>query len=405
MFRLIRSSGVWVTVGLFGSSLLSFAFQGLASHQLSDADFGSLSSAYLVATGISGFTSAGAQNAMLHLIKAQGEERSRIADAFMQVWLINSIFIALFCLAVAPFVRTLDSLCLFFVFSFNSFLAIFTITAAASQSTDDFRSVSGNMIGLEVIKLLALLLLLALHVELVIDKVYAGLGAFFFCICLVRALFIVLHARRFSGLSYMRIIQLGLPYSIAGLFFLLYYRSSVIVLNFLGLQEDAGALSLIYLFLGAILILPAGFSQRFFLGRWHSILKEERARFSRELLAQTVFAFMLAAPVAGVWAYGADSIIAHIYGNRYAAAREYAPLFALILLIRMTSIPVQAATSVSDLRWFKTAVIGVAAGISVITCGALAGRLGMLGAFYSGLAAEAFLAGGLLVLALQRSRL
>lgn len=394
-----RHSALWVLVGTIVAAGLSFLFQGYLSFVLTDSEFGTISTTIVWAVALSLFASAGVQNVMLDFIKGRKDDPDAVVSAFRRLWIAHCAlsFLIVTAIALIPGGPTRSA---FFLTSFSMALSLFSILGADRQSHDDFRGVSAYLIAPEVAKIsaIAIALIFALRG---IEDIYLGFAWVFTAIA--AGTFACGHRRDKwrAGPSYFTLLRAGFPYAISSMMFMVYYRSALMVLLANGQSEEAGSLAIIYLFMTAILLLPIAYSQRFLLGRWHAIDRNDTETFVKEVKRQLVNVLAFSAPIALIWVLSSSRILKLIYADRYADAQLYSQWFALIFLLRSVSLPLETACSIDALKWAKTMGFAAAAVVTLIGSLVLIPSLGLMGAFWAGLAAEVALA---LILVLSIAR-
>jgi O-antigen/teichoic acid export membrane protein len=387
-----RQSAFWVAIGTLVASFLSLAFQAYLAAFLDDADFGAAS--IVVAVALAVFLSLGSQNYLLDSVKRRGLESRPILASYLRLWALT---LGLFIAASVGTSLFLPSFYKQFAFigSLTLLIALFTILGSARQSVDDFRGVGFYLVSPEVAKCLAVLVVVVLNVA-TLSGVYFVMAISFTFISL-GALAIPAIWRSYGATpKWTSIATFGLPYALSGLLFMAYYRSTIVVFSSFGMLDEAGSLAIIYLFMTAILLLPTTYSQRFLLGRWHSIPRNEPTQFSRELKRQVTLILLLTVPMGIVWFVISPWIIELLYSGRYSLAGVWAPWFAVVFVIRSVCIPMQTAASIGELKWHKTWVVSGAGLTAIVVSIVFANTLGFASSLIAGLAAEGFLCVGLL---------
>lgn len=391
--RLARTSPLWVAVGTVGASALSFLFQGYLSLMLSDSAFGVISSAIVVAVALSFFSSFGAQNVMLDFVKKKSADSSTILVQFMRIWMLTyavAFAAGVLVLALAPglFEKYM------FVSTMMLVLALFAILGSNRQSVDDYRGVCLFLVAPEFAKLVAVGVAYVFGAR-DLARAYLTFGLVFLAMATVVLLARPLWRRRAVAPPARTLVALGFPYAVSSLLFMVYYRSTLVIFSAHGKLEEAGSLAIVYLFMTAILLVPTSYSQRYLLGRWHTIPQSETAAFRSELARQIRAILIFGVPIAIGWFLFSQPTLELIYGERYTLARAYAPWFAVIFLIRSVCIPLQAASSIDEMKWRKTWVVLAAALVTLVLSTALADPLGLVGALISGIVAESVLVVGM----------
>lgn len=376
-----------------GASAFSFLFQGFLSLMLTDSAFGAISSAIVTAVGLSFFAAFGAQNVMLDFVKKRGLPEQIILLRFCHLWVIIyalTLVLGLALLAVHP-EAVAEYL---FVTGLILVLALFAIFAAARQSTNNFRGVCLYLIAPEFAKLVAIGVVACLGIRELVGT-YFAFGVTFFGMASLALLMPGVWIRWEPAATYRGLVVTGFPYAVAGLLFMVYYRASLVIFVAYGLREEAGSLAIVYLFMTAILLVPTSYSQRYLLGGWHAIQRDDTALFRSQLYRQIRSILIFSVPIAILWLLLSNPLLSFIYGERYSLARIYAPWFAIVFLIRAICIPLQAATSLNEMKWPKTGVV-LAAAVTTLALSALLARpLGLTGALLSGIATELVLTLGM----------
>lgn len=380
-----RHSAIWVLAGTVVAAATSFAFQAYLSLALPDADFGAIASLIVWAVALAVLSSTGVENVMLDAVKGQKRKPQVMLGAFRHLWLVHCC-VAYLAVALVGLLFRDQALPAFFLASFAMLLSLFAILSASRQCQDDFRGVCGFMVAPEAAKLAAVGVAVALGLG-GLDGFYLGLGTAFTILAVTTVGIGMRRGSLARGPRYLDLVRAGLPYAISSVMFMIYYRSALLVLAAQGQLEEAASLAIIFLFMAAILLLPTAYSQRFLLGRWHTIGGDATA-FAAEIKLQLVRMLIFSAPITLIWILASQPVLEFIYGSRYAGAQAYAMWFAAIFLLRALSLPLLTASSIQPLKWGKTAGIVLAAAITALGSVLLTPRLGIEGAFWAGVAAE-----------------
>jgi Membrane protein involved in the export of O-antigen and teichoic acid len=387
-----RTNSAWIAIGTIGAAAISFLFQGILSVVLTDADFGLMTSSLILGLSFSVLLSMGAQDVTLHLVKVEKLNPRKVLACYRKAWVLHSI-VPVTTSAAGFMVFGNAASAFFFISTFSALISLFVIHTAARQSRDDFFGVGSLLMAVEALKLAAVGFTAAVF-RPNLDNLYLICGCIFCTIVVAKGIWACSHWRNEcpNRLRYGDILSLGLPYAIAGLLFMAYYRVSIVVLSSLGMQDEAGSLSVIYLFLGAILLLPTSYSQKFLQGRWHSIAAADGVGCGVEMRRQYRLIMIFVAPFALAWYLFAEQMLGLLYPDRYQLAAEHARWFALVLVLRCICIPLQGASSVAGLRWKKMVAVLVAAFATFSASLVLAPVIGFLSGLAAALVAETIFA-------------
>lgn len=394
--RLSFGGRAWVALGTIGAAALSFAFQAYLSFVLSDSQFGAVSASIVTAVALAVLIAYGAQNVMLDWSKRRHNPLRPMLTVYLRVW-VGTLVVAAFIAAALALLSPEVLPEYFFIASMTLLLGLISILGAERQSRDDFRSVSLTLLAPEVIKCLAVVLVFATGAR-TLTSVYGIMGAAFTVVCVTAIFLPALWRRPTGGPTLSHVLRSGFPYALSGVMFMFYYRATLVVFSLFHMLDAGGSLAIIYLFMTAVLLLPTTYSQRYLLGKWHSIPQNKPNRFRRELRRQLRSILLFTLPIAILWFAFAPQILDLLYSDRYQLAHQWASWFAIVFVMRSLSIPLQAAASVGPLRWGKTFVIVGAAATTIGAAALLAQPLGFASAFVSAIAAESVLSIGLLVI-------
>lgn len=391
-----RFSPIWVATGTVVASVLSLLFQTYLSLFLSDADFGAVSASIVIAVALAVLLALGSQNLMLDSVKRRGLHGAPILTSYLRLWL--AVLVVLVAVAVVVSLTAPSRFGEFgFICSLTLLLALLTILGSERQSVDDFRGVGAYLVAPELAKCLAVVVVVILGVR-ELSGVYLTLAIVLSVGSVAALLLPSLWRRSPTAPSWASIAVFGLPYALSGLLFMAYYRATVVIFSAFGHLDEAGSLAIIYLFMTAILLLPMTYSQRYLLGRWHAISRNDPARFRKEITRQVSSILLFTAPLGIAWFLLSPWLLEVLYSERYELARAWAPWFAIVFVIRSVSIPLQSAASVGELRWLKTWVVAAAAATTIVLSVVLITPLGFASAFVAGVAAEVVLCGGLILI-------
>lgn len=369
---------LWVQFGTLLAAILSVGFQLILSLRLSDEAFGESSVVFILGSVAGLALALGSQNVALNLIIAKGWRVERYYSSYLRY------FAAFFGVGLLSAVLA---------FGFNSrlwyagstalamavLLAGLTIIGSGGQAVGKFRVVA---LAVSLPELAKALVVAVLYVTG--GWTAESLYQVSIVVLLVSSLILGFLLRQYSHGSapgrFRDIGVLGIPYALAALIFMLHSRVSVIIVAVVGGSEEAGSLAIITLFASAFLLLPSAYSQKYDLGSWHHLFANSKDLFIYRLRSRTLAAVLFGSLIALAWVLVVPPLLELFYESRYPEASTWAAWFGSLVAIKIINLPLQAATSVERLKWWRVVALlfslltGVAVlylGYSVVSFGAV----------------------------------
>lgn len=200
-----------------------------------------------------------------------------------------------------------------------------------------------------------------------------------------------------EAVSVPQILGLCWPFALGGLFYLIYFQSAVLLVQYLAGAQAAGLYNAAFVVMAAVYLLPSVVYQKYLLPRIHRWAAHERETLrqvfhtgNRIMLLLGIGAMLL------IW-LSAFWGLPLLFGDSYRAAVPVLNILALAAPLRFTASSVGAVLATGDLMRYKVRCMALVAALHLLLMLVLVPWFGLLGA------AVATVAGDLLLLLLYYS--
>jgi O-antigen/teichoic acid export membrane protein len=156
------------------------------------------------------------------------------------------------------------------------------------------------------------------------------------------------------------------PFGLAGVFYLIYYQSNIVLLKYLGGDEMAGAYGVAFNVMNAIYLLPIVLYQKFLLARMHRWSRQDRARLLMAMKSGALVMLVAGAFAAIALWLSAPYLIALLFGQRYRLAADLLRILALGVPLRFLSTSIGAVLATNDHMRYRVMLMGVSALVSLV---------------------------------------
>lgn len=185
-------------------------------------------------------------------------------------------------------------------------------------------------------------------------------------------------------------LRRSLPFMLAGLFYLIFYQSNILVINAFKGSESAGIYSLAFYFMAAVYSLPTVVYQRI-LPRFHTIafhdadnLYDVSHRTTRVMFVLGVIAMLGVQVISG-------PLTTFIAGELFAKSSEILKLLAICFPFRFAAVGLGAALSTGDRIYLKVRLMACVAALNLVLVFPLVFLWGLVGAAVAAVVSEAVL--------------
>lgn len=156
------------------------------------------------------------------------------------------------------------------------------------------------------------------------------------------------------------------PFGLAGIFYLVYFQSDIILLKYLASDEDAGYYNVAFTLIAAAYLLPGAVYQKFLMPKLHRWANHDRARFFKTYQIGNIAMLSLGLLVMlAIWLL-ASPIIVFVFGAQYTEAISIVVILAIAVPFRFFASSAGAAISTQHHIRNKSLLMGVGAIINVV---------------------------------------
>lgn len=173
------------------------------------------------------------------------------------------------------------------------------------------------------------------------------------------------------------------PFGLAGLFYLVYFQSDIILVEYLVGESAAGAYGAAFAVMSGVYLLPRSIFQKYLLPRLHRWAHHDSARLVRVYRRGNLFMVVvgLAAMVA-LWVAG-PTFMRLVFGGGYGDAAHLLSILAVCAPFRFLATSLGSILSTRDNMRLKVRLMGGTAVVNVVLNLLLIPELGARGAAYS----------------------
>ncbi len=170
------------------------------------------------------------------------------------------------------------------------------------------------------------------------------------------------------------------PFGLAGIFYLIYFQSDIILLKYLSGAVTAGIYNVAFLVMAAVYLLPSVIYQKFMLPKFHRWAHHDRERFYHTYRAGNIYMLGLGVVVMlGIWIV-IPWAIPVLFGAEYQDAVLLLMILSLAAPIRFLATSVGATLVTQDHMQRKVKYMGTVAALNIILNLALIPIFGGVGA-------------------------
>jgi len=170
------------------------------------------------------------------------------------------------------------------------------------------------------------------------------------------------------------------PFGMAGIFYLIYFQSDIILLKYLSGAEAAGIYNVAFLVMAAVYLLPGVIYQKFMLPKLHRWAHHDRERFYYTYRVGNVFMVGLGVvAMLGLWVV-VPWAIPVLFGVEYQGAVMLLMILSLATPIRFLAISIGATLVTQDHMQRKVKYMGMVAALNITLNLALIPTFGGIGA-------------------------
>lgn len=178
------------------------------------------------------------------------------------------------------------------------------------------------------------------------------------------------------------------PFGLAGVFYLIYFQSDIILLKYIKGDEAAGIYNVAFLIMTAMYILPSVIYQKFLMPKIHLWANHDRDMFYQVYRTGNWLMLLLGLlAMLSIWLL-APWVVKVLFGDQYAGAVSVLVILALAAPIRFTAISVGSTLVTKDHMRKKVQFMGFTALVNISLNMILIPYYGIIGAAISTVASE-----------------
>lgn len=156
------------------------------------------------------------------------------------------------------------------------------------------------------------------------------------------------------------------PFGLDGIFYLVYFQSDVILLNYLAGYEAAGIYNVAFTVMIAVYLLPSVIYQKFLLPKFHRWAKHDSVRFLEVYRVGNGSMLLLGVLTTGVMLLLVPWIIPLLFGKAYQEAVGLLAILAFCTPVRFLATSVGATLVTQEHMRRKTGYMGIVAVVNVL---------------------------------------
>lgn len=191
--------------------------------------------------------------------------------------------------------------------------------------------------------------------------------------------------------SLARVAKSAWPFGLAGLFYMIYFQSDIIILERLSGNEQAAIYNVAFMMIAAIYILPAVLYQKFLLPKVHRWASHDRPKFNAVYRSGSMLMLIAGILVAATGFLVLPLLVPLLFGEAYS---ESVPILLVLLLcvpLRFAATSVGSTLVTDNHMRRKVVYMGASALLNLALNFSLIPHFGPIGAAAATLASEALL--------------
>lgn len=193
------------------------------------------------------------------------------------------------------------------------------------------------------------------------------------------------------GLSKPNLIQVitqSWPSGLAGLFYLIYFQSNIVIIRYMIGAEAAGTYNVAFTLLIAVYLLPAVIYQKYLASKIHRWANHDKYKFLQSYTEGNRLMLTTGLIVMILILLFASKFVGIFFGNKYQAAVLIIQILAFAIPLRFISSNAGSVLSIKDHEKYKTYIMGLIAVINLFMNFILIKILGLIGAAFSAVITE-----------------
>lgn len=191
--------------------------------------------------------------------------------------------------------------------------------------------------------------------------------------------------------SLLQVAAQSWPFGLAGVFYLVYFQSDIILLKYIKGDEAAGNYNVAFIIIVAVYMLPSVIYQKFLMPKIHRWAEHDKVKFRQIYLFgnRLMLVFGLVAMVL-IWALG-PVVLRIAFGTAFPGSETVLSVLAMAVPVRFVATSVGSILSTRDFMRVKVKLMAATAAFNVGLNLALIPKYGILGAAASTVACDALL--------------
>lgn len=352
---------LWLST--LGGAAFAFLSQIILARELTPVGYGLFSAALATTTLVAPLAGFGVQGLWLKLFGAEGWGATRWLSASFRFTLISATFVLISLAAWAtwgPHDAATQQL-LYWLLPVVSGTMFMELVSGKLQLEERYNVLALWQLLPNATRLLFIILVVAVSSRINVDRIAAAYAlAATIVIVLGSAHLRTMFQGRFSLKGHNKLTvydalvikprpitmfdfaRAAWPFGFAGLFYLVYYQSDIILLKYLSGSDAAGIYNVAFTIMGAVYILPNVIYQRFLLPKYHRWANHDRSRFLQVYRIGNGSMLLIGGVTTGVMLLIVPFLIPTLFGTAYKSAIGLLSILAFCAPVRFLSTSVGA---------------------------------------------------------------
>lgn len=187
------------------------------------------------------------------------------------------------------------------------------------------------------------------------------------------------------------VLQQAWPFGLAGVFFLIYFQGSIVLVSYLLGNEAAAQYSVVVVIMTAIYLFPSLVYQKLLLPKIHRWASQDRKKLKQVYQKGNLLLLLLGAMTTVLVLVIAPHLIPIVFGNEYVSVMLILSILAFAIPIRFVATSVGSVLSTGPYMVKKVKYMGAVAAVNVLLTILFVEFIGLTGAAYAILVSDGLL--------------
>lgn len=406
----------WLWLGSIAGAGLTFATQTILARVLGIEQFGKFSSAFAMVTLLAPLAGFGVAGFWLNIFGREGWRAQRWLRGSLKFLIFSTVFVLLLLWTwawIGP--HDTNTTWLLVILSIHVFgVASIELTGAKYQLEGRHASLAGLQLTPNLLRFICIIFLLTfIQKKGEVDLQVMYVAAIFAVVAIVILLFgsyqislmvkgqlvleghstlsedIALNSTEKPGPW--EVMSVSWPFGIAGLFYLIYFQSDIILVKYLVNESAVGAYSVAFAVMNAVYLFPSVLYQKFFLPKLHRWAHYDQNQLNRVYRVGNIAMLGLGLVAMILLWLIAPVLLPNVFGAEYQAAVMLLIILSVATPFRFVANSVGAFLATRNHMRMKVRLMGVGALINIVLNFSLIPIFGVAGAAAATVATEALI--------------